>query len=275
MKKNRAVLAIEYILLIFLGIFSAFPLLQVLINSFRTEKDLKSMPLGLPSEWIFTNFKETWVVGGYTQAFMQSTKIAAAVILIVLLSAGAAAYALTIMQFRGKELFIAYFFMAISIPGFLYIVQDYFIFNRLGLVNTSLGLIIAYSAMEIPFNLLLLRTFFNGIPKELVEAGKIDGCNEFSVFFKVIVPVSKPIFMTVALLVFTKTWNEFLWANTFITDDLKKTVALKFIKFTAEHMESMSQIYTASVITIVPVLVLYLVFQRNFIEGMTSGSVKG
>lgn len=266
---------IKYVFMILMALFAAIPLLQVLLNSFRTDRECKTMPLGLPKEWVFNNYKETWEIGGYATAYFNSLLTAFAVIAVVLVVVGLGAYCISKLEFRLKGFFTAYFFVAISLPGFLYIVPDYFLMNKLGLVDTRWSLIIVYTAMQIPFNMLLLKTFLAGIPRELEEAAKIDGCNELNSFLKVTLPIAKPMFLTITILVFVNVWNEFLWSNTFITSEELKLVATRFVKFTGEYGSNMARIYTASVITIAPVIILYLFFSRKFIEGMTSGSVKG
>lgn len=272
---GRIAEALKYIFLILMTIFAAFPLVQVLFNSFRTEESVRSSPIGLPDMMSFQNYVETWEIGGYARAYVNSFFVSLTVICIVLTIVGLAAYALTKLQFKFRDAFVAYFFVAMSLPGFLYIVSDYFMMNRLGLTNSHFGLILVYTATQIPMNMLLLRTFLAGIPRELEEAGKIDGCNELTCFLYITLPIAKPIFLTVALLIFVSTWNEFLWSNTFLIDDAMKLVATRYVKFVGEHSSSMARIYTASCITIGPVIVMYLIFNRRFIEGMTSGSVKG
>jgi raffinose/stachyose/melibiose transport system permease protein len=273
--KSFVVDFLKYSFLALMALFAAFPLLQVFFNSLRSDASVKRSPIGLPFEMKFENYPNTWKAGGYTTAFFNSFFIAAVVIVAVLVLVGFASYALSKLQFRGRDFFVAYFFVAISLPGFLYIVPDYFMLNKLGLVNTRAGLILVYTAGQLPFNLLLLRTFLAGIPRELEEAGKIDGCSETGVFLRITLPIAKPIFLTVALLIFVNVWNEFLWANTFLADDAMKTVATRYVRFVGQYSSNMAFIYTASVITIAPVIVLYLIFSRRFIEGMTSGSVKG
>lgn len=263
------------VFLIFMALFAAIPLLQVLFNSFKTDRECKTSPLGIPKEWVFNNFGETWQIGGYATAYFNSLLTAFVVIAVVLTIVGLGAYALTKLQFKLRGFFTAYFFVAISLPGFLYIVPDYFVMNKIGLVDTRWSLIIVYTAMQIPFNMLLLRTFLTGIPRELEEAAKIDGCNEINSFLRITLPIAKPMFLTVAILIFVNVWNEFLWSNTFITKDELKLVATRYVRFTGEYGMNMARIYTASVITIAPVIILYLFFSRRFIEGMTSGSVKG
>ena len=265
---------IKYVFLFGMAMFASFPLIQVLLNSWRTDREVKTMPLGLPKEWT-NNYVDTWKMGGYFAAYCNTFLIAAIVILLVLILVGLGSYALSKLDFKLKGFFTAYFFVAISLPGFLYIVPNYFLMNKLGLVDTHLSLIIVYTAMQLPFNMLLLRTFLAGIPRELEEAAKIDGCNEIQSLWRITLPIAKPMFLTVALLVLVNVWNEFLWSNTFITTEGLKTVATRFVKFTGQYGSNMARIYTASVITIAPIIILYLFFSRKFIEGMTSGSVKG
>ena len=266
---------VKYVFLFGMLLFALVPLLQVFINSFRSDREVKTMPLGLPKQWVFNNYPETWQIGGYGQAYINSVLIAAVVMVVVLAVAVLGAYSISKLEYKGRGFFNAYFFVAISLPGFLYIVPDYFIFNKLHLIDTRVGLMLVYIAMQIPFNMLLLKTFLAGIPRELEEAAKIDGCNELDSFMKITLPIAKPMCLTVAILVFVNVWNEYLWSNTFVTTEIIKPVATRFVKFTGEYGSDMAKIYTASVITIAPVIILYLLFSRKFIEGMTSGSVKG
>jgi len=275
--RSKMYSAIVYFFLTIMMLFSIYPILQVYVNSFRSDTDIKLMPIGFPalSEIVFYNFPETWSIGGYGTAYLNSLINCAVVIVLVLVFVGLGGYALSKIEFKGRDFFVAYFFVAISLPGFLYIVPNYFMFARLGLTNTRFGLIILYFAMQIPFNLLLLRTFLTGIPREIEEAAKVDGCTELNAFIRITVPVAKHIFMMIALLVFIGIWNEYLWAQTFISSESLKPVATRFVKFVGEFSRNMARIYTASAITITPIIVLFLVFNRRFIEGLTSGSVKG
>lgn len=273
--KNRVVDVIKWIFLIFMALFAIIPLFQVLLNSFRTDAQVKSMPIGLPEQIMFDNYVDTWKIGEYGIAYINTLLIAFFVIIVVLTIVGLGAYALSKLEFKLKGFMTAYFFVAISLPSFLYIVPDYSILNKIGLINTRAGLAIIYIAMQIPFNMLLLKTFLAGIPRELEEAAKIDGCNELDSFLRITVPIAKPMFLTIALLVFVNVWNEYLWSNTFISSDALKTVATRYVRFTGQYGSNMARIYTASVVSIAPVIILYLFFSRKFIEGMTSGSVKG
>lgn len=133
---------IKYLFLIIMALFAAVPLFQVFINAFRTDRECKSMPLGLPKEWVFNNFKETWQIGGYATAYFNSLLTAFVVIVVVLVVVGLGAYSISKLEFKMRGFFTAYFFVAISLPGFLYIVPDYFVMNKLGLVDTRWSLMI-------------------------------------------------------------------------------------------------------------------------------------
>lgn len=277
MKKIRQITkkSLMHFLLLFLAVFQLFPLIVLFLNSLRTDAEIKDFPIGLPGTPSLKNYAETWIKGGYAVAFRNSIFVGACVIAIVLILASLAAYGMARLNIPGKAFFIAYFMLGMSFPTFLYIVPLYYNFSQVGLVNTQLSVIIIYSAGYIPFSILLIRTFLVGIPKELEEAGKIDGCGEVGVFLHVTMPLLKPILATVALIVFVWCWNEFLWSNTFLTTDNIRTVATRFYKFTSEWSKDLAKIYTAGVIALAPIIVLYLTLQKSFIEGLTQGAVKG
>ena len=264
-----------HVFLILLGLLQIFPIITLFFNSFRTDTAIKKMPIGLPTSFSLQNYIETWTRGEYAVAFRNSILVGAVTIVIVLICGGLAGYSIVKLELPFKGFFTGYFMMAMALPGFLYIVSDYYIFHRLNLVNSLVGIIIIYAAGTIPFNLLLIRTFLIGIPKELEEAARVDGCNEIKVFLNITVPLAKPILTTVALLVFISTWNEFLFANTFLTDDNIRTVATRFVKFTSEWTRDLAKIFTAGAITLMPIIILYLFLQQKFIEGMTKGGLKG
>ena len=265
---------IRYLILSILTAFEIFPLLLVIFNSFRPDSEVKASPIGLPHIGFFDNYVDTWRMGQYGRAYLNTFFIMFFVIIIVLLFDGLAAYALARLNMKYKGVISGYFFVAMSLPSFLYIITVYSKMRQLGLVDTPWSLIIVYSANQIPFTLILMRTFMTGIPRELEEAARIDGCDDMQAFWKITLPISKPIFLTSALLAACTVWNEYLWSNTFLPTEINKTVATKYVVFTGQYSSNMARIYTASVISIVPICVLYILFSRRFIEGLTSGAVK-
>ena len=279
MKKLRPAAVIgktgKWTLLMLLAVFEVFPLIQLLFNSFRPDSEIKAHPLGLPVTWTLENYVDTWEAGGYAQAFLNSIWICLWTILITIVVISLAAYALAKINFKGREFFVAYFLFGMAIPSFAYLIPTYDLFNQMGLSNTHLSLIIVYSASNIPFKLLLLRTFLLGIPRELEESAKVDGCTELTAFLRITLPLAKSIIMTVMLLTILSCWNEFTFANTFVTRDSLRTVSTRFVKFTTEYNNNFARVFTSGVISIAPMVILYLLMQDSFIEGLTSGSVKG
>ncbi|WP_077533665.1 carbohydrate ABC transporter permease [Massiliimalia massiliensis] len=274
-EKQKRTNPMVHIFLILITAFQIFPLIMLFINSLRTDKEIKNFPIGIPTSLDFSNYIETWQKGGYTSAFISSFSIGFTCVLVILVFGGLASYALAKLYVPFKSFFLGYFTLGMSIPGFLFITPNYTVFTKLGIVNTRLSMIIIYSAIFLSFNLLLLRTYLIGIPKELEEAGKIDGCSEVSVVWYVTMPIARPIFSTVALLVFVQCWNEFLWANTYLSTDDVRTVSTRFYKFVSQYSMDLASVFTAGAIAIGPIIILYIALQKKFIEGMTSGAVKG
>ena len=264
-----------HIVLIALALFQLFPLVTMLMNSFRTDKAIKNLPVALPEHFFLTNYRDAWVKGGYTVAYLNSIFVGAVVVLAVLTLGGLSAYSMAKLPLPKRELFIGYFTMSMAIPGFLCIVPVYYVMAKIGLASTQIGIALVYVALFLPLNTMLIRTYLIGLPRELEEAGKIDGCGELGVFWYITLPLARPIITTVALLVFASCWNEFLWANTFLTVDSTRTVATRFYNFVSEHTSDAALIYTSGVITLAPIAILYLTLQDNFIEGLTAGGVKG
>lgn len=252
------------------------PLLFLFSNSLKNGKELRSNPMGLlPKEITFDNYVNAWVKGEYAQAFINSFIVCTAVIIMVCIITGLAAYALAKIEFKGSNLVMGLLLLTLSIPVGLFLVPLFFIWKHLNLMDTLHGLVIIYIAVNLPFNIFLLRSFFVGIPNELLDSGRIDGCNEFQVISRILLPIAKPAFFTVALLVGLSSWNEFFFANAFLQSDEIKTVATRYLAFTGRFSSDWSLISAAGVITIFPIILLYTFLQRRFIDGLTEGSLKG
>lgn len=264
----------RHIPLLMFTIFAIAPLVLIFSNSLKSKEEFGQNPLGLPKALNFANYAEAWTTGGYGQAFMNSLIVSIACIIIICFCASLAAYALAKIEFKFSNVIMAFLLLAMSIPMGLFLVPLFFIFQNLGLMDSLLGIIIIYSAIFLPFSIFLLRTFFVSIPNELLDSARIDGCDEFRVITKIVFPMAKPAFLTVMLLVALWTWNEFFFANAFLQTEELKTVATKYLAFTGRFGNDWRLISAAGVITVLPILVLFLFLQRQFIEGLTEGSIK-
>ncbi|AEV30912.1 ABC-type sugar transport system, permease component [Sphaerochaeta pleomorpha str. Grapes] len=275
MRKNKKIgKIILYIVLITLAIIQITPLLAALMNSLRTNADIKKVAVAFPFHPQFSNFGKAWNIGGYFNAFANSMLVSISSSVVVLVFSIIGGYFLSRSNNKFSNYLLVYFGVSLSIPTFSFLVPLYYSFANLNLVNTHVGLILIYIAMNLPFNILLASTFVSGIPNALDEAAIIDGCSTYQVIAKIIFPLAKPVITTILLISFVNTWNEFTLANTFLQKPELKTAATKYVLFVGERGSDLSMIYTAGIITMLPIVLLFFFLQKYFIDGMTSGSVK-
>ncbi|WP_254450383.1 carbohydrate ABC transporter permease [Cohnella herbarum] len=251
------------------------PIFLLFLNAVKPSDEFTANPFGLPSRLTLENISTAWTMGEYGEAYWNSIIVGVCTVLIVCTAGGLCAYALAKLEFRGKSLIMLLLFLVLSVPMGLFLVPLFYAWIKLNLMDTLQGLILIYSAIYLPFNIFLLRTYLIGIPKEISESAKIDGCNELQIFGKIMLPIAKPVFLTVSLLTGLWTWNEFFFANAFIQNEDLKTVATKYLVFVGNYSADWSKISAAGVISILPFIVIYFLLQRNFIEGMAEGSIKG
>jgi len=265
----------RHLVLIVTLVFALGPLVLLFNNGLKPREEFQTDPLGFPDRLAFGNLSEAWVKGSYGQAFINSIAVGAFCIVIICVAAGMAAYALSKLQFKGSGMMMGFLLFTMSIPMGLFLVPLFFIWKQLHLMDTLQGIILVYSAIFLPFNIFLLRSYFVGIPNELLDSGRVDGCTEWQLITRIMFPLSRPAFLTVALLVGLWTWNEFFFANALLQSQELKTVATRYLVFTGRFNNDWTMISAAGIITIFPVVVVYLLLQRRFIEGITEGSVKG
>ncbi|GAA2238406.1 carbohydrate ABC transporter permease [Herbiconiux moechotypicola] len=266
---------VSYTVLILLALIAALPLLVLVFNSFKTSLEIGTNPLGPPSELDFANFAEAWERGNMAQGFRNSAIIVAGTILGTWLCAGSAAYALARLNLPFKRGIETYLFLVISLPVQMFIVPLFFLWVQLGLMNTLLGLIIIYVALNTPFSVLLLRTFLVGIPRELDEAARLDGANEWQVATRIIMPIGWPGFLTVGLVSGLGAYGELLFAVNFLVDPELMPISTSFLQFSQGFTQLYNLVNAASVIIVIPLIILFLFMQRRFIAGLATGGTKG
>jgi raffinose/stachyose/melibiose transport system permease protein len=201
--------------------------------------------------------------------------IAAGSVAGVLLVAGMAAYSLARLKPAGGDALLVYFLVSTALPAMLFMFPLFFLWKQLGLINNLFGVVIVHIARFATFSTFLLRSYMVSIPQDFDDAARIDGASRFQVFRHIIVPVTKPGFFTVGLIVTLWSWNEFLFAVTFIHDPNLKPVATSLYAFTSRFARDWALTNAASVLMLAPALAIFLIFQRRFIEGMTKGGIKG
>jgi raffinose/stachyose/melibiose transport system permease protein len=263
------------VLLTALAAFSIGPILLFTLNAFKTESELAGDPLGLPRSWQLTNFITAWQQAGMAAGLLNSVVVVAGTVLGVCFIAGCAAYALARLEIRGATSFITYLLVTSSLPTQMFLVPLFYIWSNVGLYDTRLGLVVIYWALFSPFATLLLRSFLLTLPKEFEEAARVDGAGELKVLFRIVLPNALPGLFTVALVTGLSAYNEFLFAITFIQSSDLLPVSTTLFTFQQGFTQNYALINAAGVIMVAPMLILFLVLQRRFIEGLSSSGLGG
>jgi raffinose/stachyose/melibiose transport system permease protein len=264
----------SYIILILMAIFALGPIVILTLNSVKSTAEIARNPIGIPQQVIFQNYADAWREGNYATTIRNSVILTAGTIVVVVFLAGLAAYALARLKLKGANLITFYFLVGTSVPAQLFMIPLFFIWRELGLVDTLYGLILIYVGINAPFATYLVRSYMVALPEEFMEAAKIDGASNFQVYWRIIMPLSWPGFLTAGLVVGLNVWNEFLFAITFLPGIENRPIATSLFAFQARFGRDWGLTSAGSVIMIVPVIVLFLLLQRRFIEGLTQGGLK-
>jgi raffinose/stachyose/melibiose transport system permease protein len=253
---------------------SLLPIALAILNAFKTTAEINLNPLGLPGRMQWGNFVSAWRNAALGSSLLHSTEVAGLTILMVCLTAAPCAYVLARRQGRGWRFLNFYFMASITVPVQLYLFPLYFLFAKLGLVNSIPAVALIYTAMFSPFAIFLLRTYVLAIPQALEEAAQVDGAKPWQTFLYVILPMMRPGLLTTAIIVGLNAWNEFVIAVTFLQTDNNVTAIVKFYSLTGQYSTDWGEMLAAAVIIVLPVVVVFVLLQRRFIEGMTAGAVK-
>jgi raffinose/stachyose/melibiose transport system permease protein len=253
---------------------SLLPIALAVLNAFKTTAEINLNPLGLPARLQWENFASAWRNASLGSSLLHSAEVAGLTILMVCLTAAPCAYVLARQQGRGWRFLSFYFMASITVPVQLYLFPLYFLFAKLGLVNSIPAVALIYTAMFSPFAIFLLRTYVLAIPKALEEAAQVDGARPWQTFLYVILPMMRPGLLTVAIIVGLNAWNEFVIAVTFLQNENNVTAIVKFYNLTGQYSTDWGEMLAAAVIIVLPVVVVFVLLQRRFIEGMTAGAVK-
>jgi raffinose/stachyose/melibiose transport system permease protein len=254
--------------------FSTYPLIWSFLNSFRTNAEMFMSPLSLPRKLDPTVFGTAWVRANFTRSLMNSLANSAGTVLIVILTGSSAAFALARMRFPGDKIIVKVLVSSIIISGQLILIPLFFVMRDLRIYNTLLSTILANAGIDLPLCIYLFYGFFKDIPLEIEESATIDGATRWTFYTRFIIPLSRPIFSTVIIFVALWSWNEYLYALTFLKDDAIRTIPLQLQNFFGRWSAEYSLLFAALSISVLPIIVLYIAMQGSFIKGLTAGAVK-
>lgn len=273
--KNLIINLLKQGVLVFFTLTILYPLFFVLITSFKTNNEFYQN-IWLPGKvFHFENYVLAWVKGNLGLYTLNSIIVVTSSIFLITLFSMLAGYSLAKLLKKGSSIITTIFLSTMMIPNEATIVLLFVLMVRLGLMNTRGGLIIVYVGWSLALSTYIFKNFFISLPRELAEAAKIDGCNEFQVFIKVMVPISKPAIATVIIFNFISLWGEFLWALLTISDKNLKTIPLGLFTFQNQYSTQWGPLSASISIIIIPLILVFIYFQKYFIEGLTSGAIKG
>ncbi|HJE60588.1 MAG TPA: carbohydrate ABC transporter permease [Nocardiopsis listeri] len=228
----------------------------------------------LPSEWSWSNFALAWQAGNFGRLMWSSLIIAVFVVPLTVCLATLAGYALSILGVWGGKGISLTFVLGLTLPVELLVIALYFNLREVGLTNSYTGVILAEIALFLPFGVYWMQSHFASVPRELVEAARVDGARDHTVLTRVLLPISWPAITTLAVLVFMWSWNQFLLVLVMMQDPALRTAPTGLGLFVGQYGTDIPLLSAASLIVIAPIVVVYLIFQRSFVNGLTQGAVK-
>lgn len=266
-------LLIYAILILFAGLM-LIPFAWMISSSLKVEKDVFSFPIvWIPKEPKWENYIAIWNKVPLLTGFFNTFKLTICTTVLQVLTSSFAAYAFAKLEFKGRNTIFMMYILTISIPWQVYMVPQYKMMTFFGLTNSHLGIILmhAFTAMGV----FLMRQFFMGIPNELIEAARIDGLSEYGIWFRIMLPLSKPAIATLCITAFTFEWNDFMGPLIYLSSPDKKTIQLMLRMFNTQYSSNYSQIMAAATVALIPLLILFVFLQKYFVEGIASSGVKG
>lgn len=260
--------------LIVIAVVFFFPMVWMVASSFKSNAAIFSTPFALPTSIDLGQWAKAWDVGHIGQYALNSTIVTSASVLAILLLGSGAAFAFSRYRFRGRQFFMGALALGLLLPLQSYFIAQSTMFTDLAITDTRWALIVPYTAMGLPLAVYLLKVYLDALPDELFEAARIDGAGDIRVFWGIVLPLLKPGLATVAIFSALASWNEFLLALLYIQDDSLKTIPTGLLAFSSRYVTDYGLLFSALSIITLPMIVIYIVFNKQIVEGITAGSLK-
>jgi len=265
--------AMIFIMLWGLAVFTLYPLVWLVINSFKTSSEMFDRSWSLPESWLYQNYVDAWNFGlGHYIA--NSVIVTAASVTAIVLIGALSAFVLSVLEFAGKKYIYAFLLGGMIMPPEVCLFPLFKILATLRLYDTYLAMILPYVSFGLPFATFLIRAHMATIPVELYEAAVVDGASVLRIFWRIYMPLSRPVLAAAALIMVMRVWNEFIFALTFISSDALRTLTIGISTFGDALRVDWTVLMAGLIISIAPVLCTFLLMQRQFMSGLTQGAVK-
>ncbi|WP_333651619.1 carbohydrate ABC transporter permease [Lacrimispora sp.] len=275
MKRTKLDIAILYTLAVIIVAAAASPFLWVIFTSLKSSEQIYDASQIIPDYITMDNFKQVLFRSNFIRYFLNSTYISLIVTSVCMLTAVSAAYGFCRYRIFGSLQMKLGILFTKMFPGVLLSIPYYVIMKKIGLIDSHLGLIIINCSFALPFAVWNMCTFFTQIPWEIEESALIDGCSRFQSFIRVIFPIAKPGISATSLYCFLMSWDEFMYANTFINTTLKKTIQVGIRDYVGEYSTEWGPLMASVVLSLIPVMIFFVMVQENLVGGLSAGAVKG
>ena len=251
------------------------PVGYAVLGGFKDPAQLANDPIGLPNPWVTSNYTDTLTSPSFWRQLANSTIIAALSTVVVVLFAALAAFVFARRAFPGREVLYTLFTLGLLFPAAVAILPLFILVRDLGLLDNPLGIALPEAAFGLPLTIVILRPFFRSIPTELEDAAYIDGCGSFGFFWRILLPLSRPVLATVGVLAIVASWNQFLLPLVMLSSESNWTLPLGVTNFSTQYTTDTARILAYTTLALVPAIVFYLFAERQLVGGLTQGSVKG
>jgi len=264
-----------YTFLSLFAIINIIPLFWMVVNSFKNEQEYALSPFSLPEALHVSNYAEAWKVANMNVYFLNSLFVTFASLVVTVFLGALASYFLSRFQFRLRGFTYGVFLLGMLVPIHATLIPIFLIMQKLHLLDTHLSLILPYTAFHLSLTIIILEGFMRGFPKDLEESGVMDGAGIFRIFWSIILPITRPAMATVIILNFIYNWNEYLFALVLISSSELKTLPLGLANFVGIETANLTLQMAALTMALIPIIIFYLLLQKQLVTGMTAGAVKG
>ncbi|WP_313180544.1 carbohydrate ABC transporter permease [Lacrimispora sp.] len=274
-KKEKNKLAATYAVLIFMASFIVVPVLWMISTAFKTEpQTYYSQPKWIPDPFSLDSFRKFFNTYNFGRMTLNSLVVCLSAMVICVACACLAGYGVTRFRFKGRKQLMSFLLITQMFPGVMLVVPFYAVLSKYHLVNSLFGLVVVYAATNIAFSTWMIVSYFKTIPLELDEAARVDGASSFRIFWNIILPLIVPGIAAVAMFVLFNGWNEYMFSSVLVSKDELKTLTVGIISLNSQYQIKWNDLMAASSISSLPLVILFVSFQKYFIAGMTGGAVK-
>ena len=256
-------------------LMAVVPFIWVILGSLKSSGEIFSAPFALPRAWRWSNYETAWVDGHFGTFFWNSLGIAVPTVILILASGSLAGFAFARLKFWGSTFFFYVFLASLAISTNSIMIPLFHQIYNFGLIDSWWGVILPTVASHMPMSSFLMRSFFRSLPGELEDAARIDGCNNFGVYWYVMLPLARGALFGLSIFAFMDSWNAFLVPLLVLRDATLRTIPLGLIVFQGQYLSDYSVLFAGVVISFIPTLIVYFALQRHFEKGIMIGSVKG